>query len=48
MGFFDRGGSMIIFGAASVGGLAGAVVVGPRYFTAISKADRRRVQEGAD
>lgn len=47
MGFFDRGGSMIIFGAASVGGLAGAVVVGPRYYIAISKGDRSKIQKGA-
>jgi ammonia channel protein AmtB len=43
MGFFDNGGSMIIFGPASIGGLVGAVVVGPRYFIGISKQDKKRI-----
>ncbi len=47
MDFFDRGGSMVIFGAASCGGLVGAVIVGPRYFMAISKSSRQKIQEGA-
>jgi hypothetical protein len=47
MGYFDRGGSMVIFGAASCGGLVGAVIVGPRYFMAISKSARHKIQEGA-
>lgn len=46
MGFFDRGASMVLFGSASIGGLAGAIVVGPRYFIGISRQDRVRIQEG--
>ena len=37
MGFFDRGGSMVMFGSAAVGGLTGAAIVGPRYFNSIGK-----------
>lgn len=46
MDFFDLGGSMIIFGPASIAGLIGAVTVGPRYFKSVSKADRKRLSEG--
>jgi membrane associated rhomboid family serine protease len=31
MGFFDRGGSIIIFHIGALGGMVGSVVVGPRY-----------------
>mmetsp|Transcript_7103 Transcript_7103/g.6214 ORF Transcript_7103/g.6214 Transcript_7103/m.6214 type:complete len:204 (+) Transcript_7103:14-625(+) len=45
--FFDRGAELIIFGPASIAALAGAVVVGPRYYMGVSKQDRRRIQEAA-
>ena len=47
LGFFDRGGSIVILCAGGVGGLAGAVVVGPRYGRYMSKVDKERIHSGS-
>ena len=39
LGFYDRGGSILIFYCGAVGGLVGSVVVGPRYGKFMSKID---------
>ena len=31
LGYFDRGGSVIIFQTGALAGLLGAIIVGPRY-----------------
>jgi Amt family ammonium transporter len=45
-GFYDRGGSIVIFYTGAIGGLVGSVVLGPRYGRFMSKADIERVRAG--
>lgn len=46
MGFYDRGGTVIIFLAGSLAGLIGTVVLGPRYGRFMKKADMERIKGG--
>jgi ammonia channel protein AmtB len=46
LGYFDRGGSIIIFETGAIAGLIGAVVIGPRYAKALSKSDYERMLGG--
>lgn len=46
LGFFDRGGSVVIFYSGAIGGLVGSVVVGPRYGRFMKKADVQRIKAG--
>jgi ammonia channel protein AmtB len=46
LGYFDRGGSVIIFETGAIAGLIGAVVVGPRYTKGLKKADVERMLGG--
>jgi ammonia channel protein AmtB len=46
LGFFDRGGSIVIWCAGALGGLVASVVVGPRYGKFMKKADVERIKGG--
>lgn len=46
LGFYDRGGTVIIFLAGSLAGLIGTVVLGPRYGRFMKKADMERIKGG--
>ena len=46
LGFFDRGGSVIIFQTGALAGLIGTVVLGPRYGRFMKKADMERIKGG--
>lgn len=43
LGYFDRGGSIIMFYIGSLGGMVGSIVVGPRY----EKFKRRKRKDGS-
>ena len=42
-GYFDRGGSVVIFQTGALGGLIGAIVLGPRYGRFMPKGDEQRI-----
>lgn len=46
LGYFDRGGSVIIFQCGAMAGLIGSVVVGPRYGRFMNKIDMERIKGG--
>lgn len=46
LGYFDRGGSVIIFETGAIAGLIGAVVIGPRYARSLSKSDYDKMLGG--
>jgi ammonia channel protein AmtB len=46
LGFFDRGGTVIIFLTGSLSGLIGSVVIGPRYGRFMKKGDMERIKGG--
>lgn len=46
LGFFDRGGSIVIFYTGALAGIVGSVVVGPRYGKFMSKKDREKITTG--
>ena len=46
LGFYDRGGTVIIFLTGSLAGLIGTVVLGPRYGRFMKKADMERIKGG--
>ena len=45
-GYFDRGGSVIIFNTAAIAGIVASVVLGPRYGRFMSKADVEKIRAG--
>lgn len=46
LGYFDRGGTVIIFHTGALAGLIGTVVLGPRYGRFMSKIDMERLKGG--
>ena len=46
MGFYDRGGTIIIFHIAALGGMVGSVVVGPRYGMFMRPEEQRKIPGG--
>ena len=46
LGYFDRGGSVIIFQTGALAGLIGTVVLGPRYGRFMKKVDMERIKGG--
>lgn len=48
LNFFDRGGSVVIFGMGGIGGLVGAIVVGPRYSRFMKKeSEKKQITQGS-
>jgi Amt family ammonium transporter len=43
LGFFDRGGSVIIFQSGAIAGIIGAIILGPRYGRFMTKNDQERI-----
>lgn len=43
LGFFDRGGSVVIFQTGAFAGLIGTLILGPRYGRFMSKNDEERI-----
>ncbi|TNV84072.1 hypothetical protein FGO68_gene17622 [Halteria grandinella] len=46
MGYFDRGGSVVIFQTGSLAGLLGAIILGPRYGLFMTKKEEEKIQGG--
>lgn len=42
--FFDRGGSVVIYFSASLAGIVGAVIIGPRYGRYMKKNEKERLK----
>jgi len=45
LGYFDRGGSVIIFQTGAIAGIIGAIVVGPRYGLFMKKSGTGGAEE---
>lgn len=46
LGYFDRGGSVIIYQTGALAGLIGTVVLGPRYGKFMNKIDMEKIKGG--
>jgi len=46
LGFYDRGGSVVIFNTGAIGGIVASVVLGPRYGRFMPKTDVERIKAG--
>ena len=46
LGYFDRGGSVVIFQTGSLAGVLGAIILGPRYGLFMTKTDEEKVAGG--
>ena len=44
LGYFDRGGCIIIFFSAGVSGAVGTIVAGPRYMRYLKKKERPKMK----
>lgn len=46
LGYFDRGGSVVIYETGSLAGLLGAIILGPRY--GLFMGDKKKEKEGSE
>ena len=46
LGFFDRGGSVVIFQTGALAGIIGSIVLGPRYGKFMKKAEELKLVTG--
>lgn len=44
LGFFDRGGSVVIFNTGALAGVIGAIVLGPRYNRYPRKSEKAKLK----
>lgn len=45
LGFFDRGGSVVIFNTGALAGIIGAIVLGPRYARYPRKNEKAKIKQ---